>query len=500
MKRLFTGLIGLALAISVFGALAERGGLEAATPLPSGCYTDSSGLPVCGPNYPGPGGTPGPGGVTTVQATATACGAPPVVTNPTPSPIVEVPVCATASPGPSLPLSVANGGTGTAAPAPTSSNGCTVSGTWPSQTFSCPTPGAFSQATPAAGTCIGVSTPPAAGTVTYTCATPTIAPSPTVTATACAASPTVGAGGLISVGTSGCITAGTSCSVSCVGVLLQTGASPTPQAGYAALAGAAIYTGFGALWLGPPAPTASYMPNAVTVQEGSAGCASGDLAAWGTTNATIEGITGDMFSVRCGNGAGGPWFNINTGGATGFYSDMKCCGIGAGHGITMDTGDFLITGAGSFVEWPTSSTTGQPCTLQENASSGFIQLKHTGTGTCTLQFNDVAVSTSTCFNASAAIIGCTVNLVNRAYSTTLTSASGCTALTQCGTVTYNFPTAYAAAPFCSAPGIQDTTTPADLWVGDIDAVSTTAITYSYATLITLVGTKALTVTFTCGAV
>jgi hypothetical protein len=60
MKRLFTGLIGLALAISVFGALAERGGLEAATPLPSGCYTDASGLPVCGPNYPGPGGTPGP--------------------------------------------------------------------------------------------------------------------------------------------------------------------------------------------------------------------------------------------------------------------------------------------------------------------------------------------------------------------------------------------------------------------------------------------------------
>lgn len=33
--------------VSGFG----KSGLEAATPLPSGCYTDSSGLPVCGPNY-----------------------------------------------------------------------------------------------------------------------------------------------------------------------------------------------------------------------------------------------------------------------------------------------------------------------------------------------------------------------------------------------------------------------------------------------------------------
>jgi hypothetical protein len=95
---------------------------------------------------------------------------------------------------------------------------------------------------------------------------------------------------------------------------------------------------------------------------------------------------------------------------------------------------------------------------------------------------------------------CTVNQTVHAYQTTLTSASGCTALTQCGTIAFTFPTAYAASPFCSAPGIQDTSTPADLWVGDIDAISTTAITYSYATLISIVGTKNLTVTFTCGSV
>ena len=89
------------------------------------------------------------------SAAATACGANVTVTGYT----VEVPICATDSPGPSLPLSIANGGTGTAAPAPTGANGCTV-GTFPSLVVSCPS----------------------------------AAPLPSVTATACAGAPNLSAG------------------------------------------------------------------------------------------------------------------------------------------------------------------------------------------------------------------------------------------------------------------------------------------------------------------
>lgn len=104
MRRLFIGLITLALMVGAGDVFIQRSsGLEAATPLPSGCYTDASGLPVCGPNYPGPGGTPGP------------------------------------------------------------------------------------QATPTGGNCIGVSTPPAAGKIDYTCSTP----GPQETASPTAVSPVV---------------------------------------------------------------------------------------------------------------------------------------------------------------------------------------------------------------------------------------------------------------------------------------------------------------------
>jgi len=51
----------------------------------------------------------------------------------------------------------------------------------------CVTPAASGapQGTPAAGTCIGVSTPPAAGTIAYTCSTPYPTPTASATATAC---------------------------------------------------------------------------------------------------------------------------------------------------------------------------------------------------------------------------------------------------------------------------------------------------------------------------
>jgi len=255
MKRLFTALMGVALAASVVSYLTPRGSLEAATPLPSGCYTDSSGLPVCGPNYPGPGGTPGPGGVTTVQATATACGAPPIVTNPTPSPIVEVPVCATASPGPSLPLSIANGGTGTAAPAPTSSNGCTVTGTWPSQTFACPTAGAAALPSTSASPPIVVATP--AGQVNISCPTCVIANTGNQTGLTLASSaPT---------------------------------SNPSPQPGFAQVNGG-FYVG--------PATAPSVSPNAFAYQMSSTtSCITSSL---GTSASTAAAIIGNTASFYCG--------------------------------------------------------------------------------------------------------------------------------------------------------------------------------------------------------
>jgi hypothetical protein len=116
-----------------FRALAQAGVCQFAAYGPGGSLINTTITCVT----PAPSGS----GVTAVTATATACGAAVAVTTPFPSPLVQVPVCPTASPGPSLPLSIINGGTGTAAPAPTSSNGCTITGTWPSQTFSCPTAG-----------------------------------------------------------------------------------------------------------------------------------------------------------------------------------------------------------------------------------------------------------------------------------------------------------------------------------------------------------------------
>src|SRR6185437_12015737 len=86
------------------------------------------------------------------------------------------------------------------------------------------TPTPFVPSTPAAGNCIGISTPPAAGTIAYTCATPTTAPSPQVTSTACAAAPSVGPGPLINI-PAGCNSGSF--------VTLQSAGTPSPQTGAA---------------------------------------------------------------------------------------------------------------------------------------------------------------------------------------------------------------------------------------------------------------------------
>lgn len=60
MKRAVIALFAL-MVLAVIGSVRFHGSTaQAATPLPSGCYTDSSGLPVCGPNYLPSGAVPLP--------------------------------------------------------------------------------------------------------------------------------------------------------------------------------------------------------------------------------------------------------------------------------------------------------------------------------------------------------------------------------------------------------------------------------------------------------
>lgn len=80
----------------------------------------------------------------------------------------------------------------------------------------------------------------------------------------------------------------------------------------------------------------------------------------------------------------------------------------------------------------------------------------------------------------------------------VTTASACTAFVSCGTINFPFVPAYGAAPYCSAPGIQDTTTATQLWVGVITAVSGSSVTFAYGPLVTTSVAHSLVFTFACG--
>jgi hypothetical protein len=160
------------------------------------------------------------------------------------------------------------------------------------------------------------------------------------------------------------------------------------------------------------------MPNAVTVQMGSSGCTGGDLAAWGTSGSTIEGVVGDMFSVGCGNGAaGGPWFNVNSGGATGFYSDMKCCGIGNGHGLYLDTQDFI--------KFPTG--TGNCELIGETSPANVIKITNDTSGGCTFNVQGINSSSATCTDANSTLTQCSSVSTSTGQVSCALSALTCTA-------------------------------------------------------------------------
>ena len=254
------------------------------------------------------------------SAAATACGANVTVTGYT----VEVPICATDSPGPSLPLSIANGGTGTAAPAPTGANGCSV-GTFPSLVVSCPSAAPLPSVTATA--CAGAPNL-SAGVLSIPagCQTSPI-PSPLVTSTACAGTPAVGANGLISI-PDGCQTSpvpspvvtSTACAaapgVSGATIEIPAGCSggggivfttPYPAATPSVYAPANSALGLGQIIIGN-APFAQFTagpgtpspyPSAFLIQGGSGICEMGNYVEWGTSGTNIAGVIGAMLAMGC---------------------------------------------------------------------------------------------------------------------------------------------------------------------------------------------------------
>jgi hypothetical protein len=213
-------------------------------------------------------------------------------------------------------------------PNPTGSNGCTVTGTWPSQTFSCPTagPGATPSPTSSGGILISGSYP---YTIFASPAVPQSTPSPTVTATACAGSPSASGSYPytlnIPAGCSGggvtpapCATAGQTAGYTCIY------AFPVPTTSASIEPG---YIGVNAVFLAP-APSPSATANYLAWTAGSGGCGSSQPAGYaslgvnyGNTFFSINGVSGSLATFWCYNTADTPPFlAINAG-----VGGQRCC-------------------------------------------------------------------------------------------------------------------------------------------------------------------------------
>jgi len=310
--------------------------------------------------------TPAPSGsgVTAVTATATACGAAVSVTTPFPSPLVQVPVCPSDAPQ----LTPSPGATSTStAGAPS----CVWSGSFP-YTLGCNFPAGVAQTTPSpSATSTSTAGPPScvfASTFPYqlVCNFP------------------VASGGS--------------------GVNLQAaGATPTPQVGNIGLNGS--------IYVGPtPNPSGTDTPSAFKISANS-GC--GNVSNWGTNGgANVSGVNGSAMMVNCGSVN---LFALNQNGLAGFANGVE-------------GSPFLLTSSGN-INFPTSSSTGQGCNMNDGVGGfGAIQIKHSGTGTCSLQFNDVGVAyAGVCFDANASLISCSAQTRNEGQVSCALSTLVCTA-------------------------------------------------------------------------
>lgn len=345
MKRLtLAALLLLALVVAMNGRVsyAWTKVALASTPTPPACvfagYGENGNLInttiVC--VTPTSGGTGPPGGVTTVAATATACGA---AVQPSPTAgavVVKVPVCPTASPqitpsptatststnGPpsvswsgSYPYQIgvnfpvvsgsSGGVTSVTATALPCGSGVFVTHPTPSPVVEvqvCPTsspqitpsPTATSTSTAGPPSCLWAGTYPYQLECNFPQALGTSTPAPTVTSSGPPITVSFDAGA--NVYSVGCNTgAATQCLSNATGAILFTTSptsNPTTQPGYIQVTGG--------LSVGPqPNPIGSLTPDAISIA--TTGCTGANYTKIGTTGSTVVGIPGSLLGVGCGS-------------------------------------------------------------------------------------------------------------------------------------------------------------------------------------------------------
>jgi hypothetical protein len=109
-------------------------------------------------------------------------------------------------------------------------------------------------------------------------------------------------------------------------------------------------------------------------------------------------------------------------------------------------------------------------------SGGYIQLLSTAMGP----------GGGTQLEAVQAVPNGHVGMPQDITSVAVNSPSTCSALVVCSTYTLTFSYPFVnnvggtSTPWCAAPSIQDLNLPSTIWVGNVQAVSSTSVTYNYA--------------------
>ena len=369
------------------------------------------------------------------------------------------------------------------------------------------------------GTCLGVS----AGSLVYTCATPSAAPTPSPMASS------TGCGTLSWSGSWPYTINGNFSSCGGGSAVVVTGSPPivitTPTAGTYQVTCPTCTTSIGAT-LYTPVPIPTNAGSVAVPQNGYLSVGGINIGPTGTPSPWPQGIVRSTSVGTCssfGRSGSVSWGTDGTSNVIGTSTfgllmrvgcDQVFGGGDAGTALTLDpsgnlavaggvysgaSGDFVVQGANG-VLFPTSAVGVFPCRLRNYAGSG-VMLTNTGSGTCTFLLPDVTSSSPLCTDTSGhfnALIAAPSTCGVHAFHVAATTASSCTAFVSCGTVNFSFPNAYGAAPYCSAAGVQDTTTALQHWNTEIDAVAIGSITYSYAPLVTTAGAHSLLLTFTCG--
>lgn len=239
----------------------------------------------------------------------------------------------------------------------------------------------FAQATPAAGNCIGISTPPAAGTIAYTCPTPYPTPS--------------GGSGLPVYPTP----------------TPSPGGNSSPQPGWVSVQNG-YYAG---------GPLASPNPPPGALYHWPSNCGGGQWSGLGPSLSSYNGVTADMFGVFCGtslrlayDASSG---NLGTGGT--LYPDAN------------DNGTALTLQSGDQFNFSQSSTNDTSCLIRAKTGWGALE-ESAGSGTCSLSLDFIGTGNAVCTDDVNGnhnqLTACSSNTQNYGEVTcTLSTAVSCTA-------------------------------------------------------------------------